>query len=92
MTSSINASPKYSNTGTSRIIRLSRTPVALAIIKFLNSRNNEEVEQWSDNKTFSISVAQSPLGACILYGTIGPVCYVRPECVLYDGAVLPQGA
>ena len=43
-----------------------------------------EVEQWSDNRTFSISAVQSPLGACILYGTNGPsdLCYVGPKCVL----------
>ena len=32
----------------------------------LSSRGGLEVEQWSDNRTLSISVDQSPLGACII--------------------------
>ena len=34
-----------------------------------------EVEQCSDNRTLSIWVDQSPLGACILYGTIEPAMF-----------------
>ena len=31
-----------------------------------SSRGGLEVEQWSDNRTLSISVDQSPLGACMI--------------------------
>ena len=44
-------------------------------IEMLSSRGGLEVEQWSDNITLSISVDQSPLGACILYGTNGPAMF-----------------
>ena len=52
-------------------------------IVFLSSRGGLEVEPRSDNRTLSILVDQSPLGACILYGTIGPAVLCKSwMCVI----------
>ena len=48
-----------------------------------SSRGGLEVEQWSNNRTVSISVDQSPLEVCMINGPMDPLCYVRPGCVLY---------
>ena len=42
------------------------------ILEYGSSSGGLEVEQWSDNRTLSILVDQSQLGAGILFGTIGP--------------------
>ena len=42
------------------------------ILQIRSSHGGLEVEKWSNNRTLSILVDQSPLGECILYGTNGP--------------------
>ena len=52
--------------------------------ELLFSRGGLEVEQWSDNRTFSISVDQSPLGACMIiwYQWTRYVMYVLDVCYM----------
>ena len=50
----------------------------------ISSRGGLEVEQWSDNRTLSISVDQSPLGACMIiwYQWTRYVMYVLDVCYM----------
>ena len=50
--------------------------------KKLSSHGGLEVEQWSDNKTLSISEDQSPLGACMIiwYQWTHYVMYILDVC------------
>ena len=50
----------------------------------VSSSGGLEVEQWSDNRTLSISVDQSQLGDYMV--PLDPLCYIRPErvCKLKD--------
>ena len=58
----------------------------LSYIDYISSHGGSGVKQWSDNRTLSISVDQSLLGACMLIWyqiPMDPQYYVRPGCVLY---------
>ena len=61
----------------------------------LSSRGGLEVEQWSDNRTLSISVDQFPLGACMViwYQWTCYVMYVLEVCYsnLYHVFIIPPG-
>ena len=58
--------------------------LTLDFFHFQSSRGGGlEVEQWSDNRTLSILVDQSPLGAHDYMAPLDPLCYVRHGCVLY---------
>ena len=52
--------------------------------KNLSSPGGLEVEQWSDNRTLSISVDQSLLGACMItwYQWTRSVIYVLDVCYI----------
>ena len=50
----------------------------------LSRRGGSEVEQWSDNRTLSIMMEQSPLGAnmIIWYHWTGYIMYVLDVCYM----------
>ena len=48
----------------------------------LSSRGGLEVEQWSDNRTNSISVDQSLLGACMFIWYQCYVMYILDVCYI----------